>query len=269
MKQVLSVKAFLVGAALCIGMSLMTSGEAFAATRSEIKQMVIEEAKESRVPPALALAVAKIESDFQERALSTAGARGVMQIMPQTAQGVFGVHKDDLWDPRLNIQLGIEYLEQLYDQYGGRWDLALSHYNGGTLKGGKGAHATPHSYTRKYVASVMKWHQRYDEQAQVWQVASAYPAQDDWELSQTQTRMEELEQTRKVIVRELADREFDNRYKPWRAAQNGTLHRPWRKQSAWTDNRTDFDRSDFNKRLRAVRGTLDDFTPKEIWTEGS
>jgi soluble lytic murein transglycosylase-like protein len=59
----------------------------------------------SPVPPSLALAVAKIESDFNAHALSTAGARGVMQIMPATARSVFGVGKDELWNARLNVQL--------------------------------------------------------------------------------------------------------------------------------------------------------------------
>ncbi len=53
-----------------------------AATRSDVKQIIIQEAQNSRVPASLALAVAKVESDFLEDALSSAGARGVMQIMP-------------------------------------------------------------------------------------------------------------------------------------------------------------------------------------------
>ena len=127
-------------AALMFGVSaLALTASADAATRSEVKRMVIEEARNSIVPPALALAVAKVESDFQDRVRSHKGARGVMQIMPATARGEFGVDADALWDPRLNVQLGIDFLERLHAQYGGRWELALSHYNGGTLKGGSGA----------------------------------------------------------------------------------------------------------------------------------
>lgn len=146
----------------------IVAADAVAATRTEIKQIIIEEAQRSTVPPALALAVAKVESDFQDRVESHKGARGVMQIMPKTARDVFGVAADELWDPRLNVQLGIDYLEQLYEMYGRRWELALSHYNGGTLKGGPGANATPHGYTRKYVADVTRWWGRYGEQQKVW-----------------------------------------------------------------------------------------------------
>lgn len=164
-----STKALFI--ATLIGASAITfSASSFAISRTEVKQIVIEEAQRSTVPPALALAVAKVESDFQERVRSHKGARGVMQIMPATARGEFGVDADELWDPRLNIQLGIDFLERLYAQYGGEWELALSHYNGGTLKGGKGSYAKPHSYTKKYVADVMRWWQRYQDQANAWGV---------------------------------------------------------------------------------------------------
>ena len=103
------------------------------ASREEVRRIVIQEAMRSRsVAPALALAVAKVESDFQADAESVAGARGVMQLMPATARGEFGVEAPDLWEPRLNVQLGIAFLDDLLDRYNGRVDLALSHYNGGS-----------------------------------------------------------------------------------------------------------------------------------------
>ena len=70
----------------------MTSSE-IKKTSTEIKRIIIEEAENSRVPAALALAVAKVESNFNEDALSPVGARGVMQIMPKTGQRVFGVRR--------------------------------------------------------------------------------------------------------------------------------------------------------------------------------
>ncbi len=152
--------------ALVLGALAISSADA--ATRAEVKRMIVEEAERTVVPPALALAVAKVESDFQYKVESHKGARGVMQIMPATAKGEFGVHADELWDARLNVQLGIDFLAQLYEMYGGKWELALSHYNGGTLKGGPGANARPHGYTRKYVADVTRWWQRYAEQQGVW-----------------------------------------------------------------------------------------------------
>ena len=146
----------------------------------QIKHMIIQEAENSGVPIPLALAVARIESNFNPHAESHKGARGIMQIMPKTAQNVFGVNKEELWNARLNIQLGLDYLEQLYHQYGKNWDLALSHYNGGTLKGRAGGEIRPHTYTRKYLASVKKWWAYYSDQAKVWDYSSINKNKDKW-----------------------------------------------------------------------------------------
>ncbi len=158
------ISAFIVNALL--------PDKAEAATQADVKTMIVEEARRNgTVPPSLALAVAKVESGFDEFAESRAGARGVMQIMPKTAKGEFDITADRLWEPRLNIRLGIAYLEQLYHQYGQRWNLALSHYNGGTLKG-KGKYARPHFYTRSYVSSVLAWSHRFERETTALALAS-------------------------------------------------------------------------------------------------
>ena len=130
-------------------------------SRDEVRRMVQEEAGRSvRVPASLALAVAEAESDFVADALSPAGARGVMQIMPATALGEFGVHADALWEAEVNVRLGIAFLDQLIERYDGRWDLALSHYNGGSRVGrGRDARVIP--ATRAYVDKVLAAERRY------------------------------------------------------------------------------------------------------------
>lgn len=129
--------------------------------RQAIQRLVVEGAMDNgTVPPALALAVAQVESDFQARVRSHAGARGVMQIMPATAWGEFQVRAEQLWEPQTNIRIGIAFLNQLYRTYGNRWDLALSHYNGGTLDKVGGRYVA-HSYTRDYVRKVMKKWRHY------------------------------------------------------------------------------------------------------------
>lgn len=145
--------------------------------KETIQRMVIQEAQANgTVPVALALAVARVESNFQAHVESSAGARGVMQIMPATAWGEFRTGADRLWDPRVNIRLGVEYLERLYTQYGRRWELALSHYNGGTLKG-RGARAIPHSYTRKYVADVTRHWRKFERSRLVLALAETKSAE--------------------------------------------------------------------------------------------
>jgi Transglycosylase SLT domain len=146
------------------GLLLMRSA-APAATQAEVTQIIADEAaRNGHVPLPMALAVAKVESDMREDALSTAGARGVMQIMPATAMSEFGVPASALGEPRLNVRLGIAYLERLNNRYGGDWQLALSHYNGGALPATAG-HYVAHDYTRQYVADVMKWADVYRNDA--------------------------------------------------------------------------------------------------------
>ncbi|MBV8537946.1 MAG: transglycosylase SLT domain-containing protein, partial [Alphaproteobacteria bacterium] len=76
-----------VGLILCFGvLALVPTVDA--ATQAEVTQIIADEAaKNGHVPLSMALAVAKVESDMREDAVSTAGARGVMQIMPATAMG--------------------------------------------------------------------------------------------------------------------------------------------------------------------------------------
>lgn len=261
-----------------------TATDALALSRAEIKQIVITEAMNSPVPPSLALAVAKIESDFNARALSTAGARGVMQIMPATARGVFGVGKDELWNARLNVQLGIDYLARLHRQYGGRWDLALSHYNGGTLSG-TGADAVAHPYTRKYVKMVLNWRQRYREQSQVWMVAAKVKENTDgWQAARTRPS-NIMPANRPARLFADAARQSDDfeRDRPWRRRAN---RRPFYRDNLpavlgpntgnggrWIQDfqaKTITDDSwanVFERRLRN-RHRLDDFGPRGYWRNG-
>ena len=102
-------------------------------TEDRLKQMIVQEAaKTTNVTPSVALAVAKIESSFRPHVVSSAGAIGVMQIMPRTGRDLFGLSRTELFDPAINIRAGVTFLDQLIDRYGGRVDLALSHYNGGS-----------------------------------------------------------------------------------------------------------------------------------------
>ncbi len=121
--------------------------------RAGVKRMIVHEAHDLGVSPSLALAVAHAESSFNPRARSHKGARGVMQIMPATAWGEYGIAADMLWDPRTNIRLGLHFLNRLIRQYRGRTDLALSYYNGGS-RVGRWPNARVIPATRRYVDRV-------------------------------------------------------------------------------------------------------------------
>jgi soluble lytic murein transglycosylase-like protein len=104
--------------------------------RPYIKMLLIENARLSEyVTPALAIAVAKIESDLRSDAVSNKGAIGVMQIMPRTGLLEFGVKRNDLFNPIINIKIGVKFLDQLIKKYKGNIGIALSHYNGGSAVG--------------------------------------------------------------------------------------------------------------------------------------
>lgn len=162
-RRSLRSRSLVLAAALATAVLAASPVAARTMPKEDIQQLVYDEAvRNGTVPTSLALAVARAESNFDDEAVSHAGAIGVMQIMPATGRGEFGLTEKQLFDARTNVWAGVTYLERLYRQYGERWMLALSHYNGGTLRGGSGPDAVPHSYTRDYVRKVLAYKADYD-----------------------------------------------------------------------------------------------------------
>jgi soluble lytic murein transglycosylase len=101
------------------------------------QDLVVPASLEHGVDPYLVAAVIRRESAFNPTVTSSAGAIGLMQIMPHTGRGLardVGLVRfapDMLLDPELNVRLGVRYLAGLLDQYGGDIPLALSAYNAG------------------------------------------------------------------------------------------------------------------------------------------
>ena len=87
--------------------------------------------------PLLVNAIIKAESAFEEKALSRAGARGLMQLMPATARRLAKAHKfklasaDQLFDPAINVRLGARHLGDLLKDFGGAVVPAIASYNAG------------------------------------------------------------------------------------------------------------------------------------------
>jgi soluble lytic murein transglycosylase len=114
-----------------------------------------EQAAEKHIDPALVAAVIYAETKFDAR-VSSAGAIGLMQIMPQTAEylahrsGATSFTIADLGTPGVNIAYGTYYLRYLLDHYGGSVMLALAAYNGGEANVDRwvsSAHAHGHGLT--------------------------------------------------------------------------------------------------------------------------
>jgi soluble lytic murein transglycosylase len=102
----------------------------------EYEQIVVGHAENYDLEPHLLAAVIYQESKFDADAVSSSGAVGLMQLLPETAQGIAdrtggsGWHERDLVDPELNIRYGSWYLRHLLDKYGDE-ELALAAYNAG------------------------------------------------------------------------------------------------------------------------------------------
>lgn len=114
-------------------------------------------AGEFGVPPALVKAVVAAESAFNPKAVSHAGAQGLMQLMPKTA-AMLGV--SDAMAPEQNVRGGVAYLRSMIDRYG---DLsrALAAYNAGPGAVDRFGGIPPYRETKDYVARVLSYYRHY------------------------------------------------------------------------------------------------------------
>ncbi len=118
--------------------------------KTYIENLIKDTAKKYGVDPELALKVAKIESNLNQQAVSSKGAIGVMQLMPETAK-MLGVNPYNLEE---NIKGGIAYLKYLIDKYNGDIDLALAAYNAGPKAVDKYGDIPPYKETINYVRKI-------------------------------------------------------------------------------------------------------------------
>jgi soluble lytic murein transglycosylase-like protein len=100
---------------------------------ADVASMVYDASLGEGIDPELAFRLVKLESDFNTRAVSSAGAVGLTQLMPATARFFQkDVRRDQLFDPMLNLRIGFRYLRTLVDEYGDV-NLALLVYNRGEV----------------------------------------------------------------------------------------------------------------------------------------
>lgn len=141
------------------------------------EESVIRYATEYNVDPYLVASVIKVESNFSPKAVSTQGAIGLMQLMPETAlwaaekMGIQNIDISDINNPDLNIRIGTWYLASLLNEFDDNIILALAAYNGGRgnvaewqAQGSfeeKTIDEIPFSETRNFVAKVIKSYEWY------------------------------------------------------------------------------------------------------------
>ncbi len=140
--------------ASCRGMNSRKLEHRAVSFNSTIERM----AQEFQIDAKLVKAVVRNESCFDKMALSHAGAQGLMQLMPATAEEL-GV--TDPFDPVQNIRGGTKYLSKLIKKYNNNLALALSAYNAGPGSVARYNGVPPFPETQNYIERVMKTYRKY------------------------------------------------------------------------------------------------------------
>jgi soluble lytic murein transglycosylase-like protein len=120
--------------------------------------LIVRVSKEHNVDPALVKAIIMAESGYNPQAVSKVGARGLMQLMPGTADSL-GVQ--DIFDPEENVSGGVKYLKQLLNEFGGEIKLALAAYNAGSRRVKTFKGVPPIGATHVYINKVIEYYQHY------------------------------------------------------------------------------------------------------------
>lgn len=127
-------------------------------SEAELEPTILRFSDRYQLPPALIRAVIKAESDFNARAVSRAGAVGLMQLMPQTAMRL---DVKDLYNPEDNIEGGTKYLRFLLDKFHGNLPLALAAYNAGEHVVARYRTLPPIEETQRYVRKVLRYYRTF------------------------------------------------------------------------------------------------------------
>lgn len=121
-------------------------------------EIIRRHANSYRLEEALVKAVIKVESDYQPRIVSSKGAQGLMQLIPETAKLL---KVNNPFDPAENIRGGSEYLRRMLDLFDEDLELALAAYNSGPTTVKRYGGIPPYRETRNYVERVKRYLDHY------------------------------------------------------------------------------------------------------------
>jgi soluble lytic murein transglycosylase len=123
--------------------------------------LIKEISNQYRINPALVKAVIKAESNFDPYAVSKKGARGLMQLMPDTMKDLQVYNP---FHPRENINGGVKFLKQLLERFNNDLPLSLAAYNAGPNAVEQYATIPPYEETQHYVKKVLNYFDRYRQE---------------------------------------------------------------------------------------------------------
>jgi hypothetical protein len=121
---------------------------------TEFDAIIEKTAKEYDIDASLVSALIRAESNYQPKAISRKGARGLMQLMPATARRL-SVRQP--FDPASNVRGGVKYLRELVDRFGHHPELVLAAYNAGEGAVETYGGVPPYRETMTYVDRIMGW----------------------------------------------------------------------------------------------------------------
>ena len=127
------------------------------ATTAPLRDIVKAAAARYSMDVDLILSVIAAESNFDPKAISKKNARGLMQLLPETAAR-FGVH--DIFDPAENIDAGTHYLRDLLQRYNNDLALALAAYNAGPERVQQFGRVPPYAETTSYIRRVKRGYEK-------------------------------------------------------------------------------------------------------------
>lgn len=119
-----------------------------------IEDFINEAAAKEKLEASLLRAIIRVESNFNHKAQSKVGAKGLMQLMPFTADEVGNRKALDFKNPRANILAGARYLREMINRFNGDLMLAVAAYNAGPTAVNKYKGIPPFRETQEYVVKV-------------------------------------------------------------------------------------------------------------------
>ncbi len=144
-------------AAVLLALAIPAAGAPASELRKIYDPIVRRIADKHRIDRELVHVVIRAESNYDPFAISSAGAMGLMQLMPSTARQ-YGVN--NVFDPAQNIEGGVRYLKDLVRLYNGQTKLVLAAYNAGQEAVRKYKGIPPYPETRSYIAGIMKTYKK-------------------------------------------------------------------------------------------------------------